>query len=784
MGITGVVLVGIVVFCVPGFLFSWISGVRAPWAAAMSLPVSFGIFGFAGWLTSVLGGRYMMSSLIVVWLFFLVIAAVWRWVAYIFDRRPHNPESEGETVLQGPKGVVIETPVDAEFEAAPVASTPTEPDPEPPARPSFFSPGGWSDPRWILPALGVVAGMLLIIIPSIRWLNALPHGMDDVFQGWDVHWHASVIRWIEETGNADPTRMGELHNPENHYPMYYPVAWHAGVWVLAHIMGLSPATAVNYGSIIIPGIVAPLSAATLAWRLINDRSLFSQMASAFAAVIITGIPAYYWIGNYVGAWPYTAALCACGIVLAAFMSAPYRPIMLLACGVSFMGIVQLHPASATVVILGLGLWWLLWLLWNPVRTPQSILGSLGCRLRDVLILAAGGLIGVVPLLPQVLGRTSDMEGVASFSATEDITLAESIRKTITMTTRHVNDGAPFHFMWVVVPALLGLLILIIWRKNIWALLFYLISGILTVNALTPLPDPYGKLLNIVGQFHYATPHRLIMPVALISAASAGVAITAILALLLRPLRRRSTRWAGVSMVALTLLGTGGLGWYAHADVEKEGRWVIQSARQEVHTFTDKDRRAFAWLAKQPKAYDGLIFHDPSDGAGWMYPLEGLPSIARHYHWPMPVYYTDSYHLWEHIDRMGAGLPGDPDAKNETDRLAEKLGVHYVVLSPPNFWAFQVPHEPLTVGSYTAPGLTLVYKEGEDAIFVVNSSFTDEEIQAMRTSGDSPEPLPHQPTYGELGIARTAAEVNKPYFHRPGDGRVGGGSTAAAGVGAQ
>lgn len=771
MGITGVVLAGIVLFCAPGFIFSWVSGVRAPWAAALSLPVSFGIFGFAGWVTSALGGHYTVASLVVVWLLFLLLAGAWRWGARVLDRRPHNPESEGETLHQGPKGVVIETPVDEDFDVQPASSTPTDVETTTAPRPSFFSPGGWSDPRWILPALGVVAGMLLIIVPSVRWMSELPYGMDAIFQGWDVHWHASVIRWIEETGNADPTRMGELHNPENNYPMYYPVAWHAGVWLLAHLTGLTPVTAVNYGSIIIPGIVAPLSAATLAWRFINDRSLYSQMAAAFAAVIVTGIPAYYWVGNYVGAWPYTAALCACGVVLAAFMSAPYRPIMLLGCGLAFMGIVQLHPASATVVILGLGLWWLCWLIWNPVRTPQSILGSVGCRLRDVLILATGGLIGVVPLLPQVLGRSSDMEEVASFTATEPLTYLQSIRKTITMTTRHVDEGAPFHFMWVVVPALIGLLVLVVWRKNVWALLLYLVSVVLTVNALTPLPEPYGTAINLVGKIHYATPHRLIMPVALVSAAAAAVAITAILAALVLPLRRRAPRWAGVIMVALSVLGTGGLGWYAHADVKQEGEWVIKSAREHVKTITEKDRRAFAWLATQPKAYDGFVFHEPSDGAGWMYPLEGLPSIGRHYHWPLPVGSTDSMTLWRDINTLGAGVPGDPDAKNDIDRVAERLNVHYVVLSPPNFWVFQTPWEPLTVGTYTTPGLTLVYKDGEDAIFVVNSSFTDEEIQRMRTSGDSPDPLPHQPTYGELGLARTAEEQNKPYFHRPGDGRT-------------
>ncbi|QNQ89652.1 hypothetical protein GP475_02590 [Corynebacterium poyangense] len=769
MGLLGVTVLGIIVFCVPGALFAWITGLRAPWSAALGLPISFGIYGFAGWLTSVIGVRYNLISVIAVWCGFLIIAALWRWGGRTFERWPHHPESEVAVAAQGGRSLVIETPLD--LNSHPVAEPSATATTTKPKGWRLGSPGGLGDPIWLLPAAGVLVGMLVIMLPSLQWINALPHGMDTIFQGWDVLWHANVVRWIDETGIADPTRMGELHNPETHQAMYYPVAWHAGTWVLAHLAGLTPNTAINYSSVIIPGIILPVSGATVAWRLINDRGIFSQIAAASGAVIVTVIPAYYWVGNYVGAWPYTAALCASGVVLAAFMAAPYRPIMLLSCGLSFMGLVQLHPAAATVVITGLGLWWLCWLVWKPVRTPQSFLGSLGCRLRDVLILAAGGIIGILPLLPQLLGREGEVDAVASFSATEDLSTRDSILEVITMTTRHVNEGAPFNPAWILLLAAIGAIALVFWWKNIWALLFYLLSAALTYNALTPLPDPYGKILNLIGQLHYATPHRLIMPVALLTATAAGVGLAAVLGLIFSPLRRWAPKTGGAVLVVLSLTLTGACGWFGFQSIQEEARWSVQNLRTISITVTDRDRHAFNWLAQQPRAYQGLIMHDPSDGAGWMYALNGLPSVARHYHWPLPMKSSKLYALWRGIDQLGTGAKNDPDAANHVDQLAKDLDIRYLVLSPPNYWDFQKPWLPLTEGTYQTPGLTLVYKDAEDAIFVVNAEFSDEEINAMRSSGESPDPLPHQPTLGELGLAKTPAEINKPYYHRPGDGRT-------------
>ena len=44
------VLVAALVFTVPGALLGWVSGLRLPWAAAGSVPVSFGVFGLGAWV--------------------------------------------------------------------------------------------------------------------------------------------------------------------------------------------------------------------------------------------------------------------------------------------------------------------------------------------------------------------------------------------------------------------------------------------------------------------------------------------------------------------------------------------------------------------------------------------------------------------------------------------------------------------------------------------------------------------------------------------------------------
>ncbi|WIM73026.1 hypothetical protein QP028_04815 [Corynebacterium suedekumii] len=123
-------------------------------------------------------------------------------------------------------------------------------------------------------------------------------------------------------------------------------------------------------------------------------------------------------------------------------------------------------------------------------------------------------MGTVVLLPQLLSGSEATEEVSSFTAYEDVTREESWLKSIYMQTRHIDafpDFDPTLLLWL---AGIGGVALILWRRNLWAPIFYGLSVWLTANSLMPFAEPWNEWLDIIGSLHYSTAHRLVMPVAL------------------------------------------------------------------------------------------------------------------------------------------------------------------------------------------------------------------------------------------------------------------------------
>lgn len=787
------VIVAALVFTVPGLIFNWLSGLKGPWAVAASIPVTFGIYGLAAWLIGQTDARFTVGTVAVVWAILLLLALVWRGAFLSYRRftvRHRTPLAEDGPVADavipaaaarateltaGERAIASRTGAELTVRSALVVD---EAAPAPPAGPERswwhgdWRTGSFLDPVWLLPVGGVLLGMWLFISRGITLISGTAHGMENIFQGWDVHWHASVVRFIEEEGIASATRMGELQNYETQAEMYYPTAWHAGTWLFSDIAGVSTLAAINYAAIVLAGMALPLSVALIAWRLVNNRGLTAQIAAGLAGVAVFGSPVLFWVGHYVGAWPYLAAVAVAGIVIALFMAVPYRPMAAFAAAVSLMGLTQLHPSAATIVVLAVGLWWLCHLVWSPARKARSVAGAVGTRLRDIGVLAGAGILGVVVLLPQILSGAEQTEEVAAFSAEEDITHAEAWSKAVRMLTRHTDAFPDFNPTALLVLGAFGALALVVWRRNLWAPLFYLVSVALTVNALQPFAAPWGEWLNIIGSLHYSTAHRLVMPVAmfLFAAAAVGVAVL-IRVICLAPLKKWPLA-SGVCSVILALVMAGVTVLYSERNLTEGADWSITAARNN-RMVSDVDLAAFDWLAQQPHAYDGAIMGEPADGHGWMYAYNALPSVNRHYQWPTTGPDDATNMLYWHGNLIGAGNHGDPFQTNHVDRAAEELGVNFFYVSPGNFWGFQENNLALLEGLWHAPGLTAVYLDQNVSIFAVNEAFTDEELAQMREPGNSPTPLGSVPTKGELGRADSPAEADEPFFHRPTKPDLGG-----------
>ncbi len=703
----------IAVSTLPGFLLGWASGLRLPWAAAASIPLSYSVYGLSGWLLGLSPWEFHAVSVTLCWLIMLVLAAAWRGVAFAAGRRRRRQAGDAAPTRAGPRQWLRELA------------------------------------RCVLPFLGVAAGAGWLIRRSLTWLAATPGGDRNIFQGWDVQWHASAVRWILETGVASPTRAGELQHIELHDPLYYPVAFHAGAALVAELGDAHPIAALNAISIVLPSLGLPLSVALLAWVMVGNRGLIAQIGAGLAAVIAVGIPALYWIGQYVGAWPYLAAMAVSGIVAALFLRVPGRPVTAFAAALGLTGLTQLHPSSVTVIVLIVALWWLLALVWRPARPG---LNPVWARVRDALILVLTGAVGLLMLLPQVLAARGQAEEVSEWTTSDSAELGEAWQEAFSLDTRHVSDFFPgWDPVVLLVLAGFGGLVLLVWRRNFWAPVFYLLSVVMTANALHALDFPGVDFLEVFAGLHYNTAHRLVMPVAMMTAAAAGVGLaTAVRLLTAGPVaelvdrnRRLWRTGAGVAAVLVGLLAGAATLYVVDAEATPGARQSYQTSRTTTRMVDEHDLRAWDWLARQPRAYDGLIGGEPADGMGWMYAHNGLPALHRHYQWPGTPRDSATDMTYWNADLLGAGLDGDPDAPNPVDEAAADLGLTYFYLSPDSFWWFQKPRWELLHGLWTSDAVTPVYLDGSVVIFAVNDAFTDAELSWVVESGrrHSPDPIP-------------------------------------------
>lgn len=726
MGIVGSVWLAIAVVTVPGFLLGWVSGLKGPWAAAASLPLSFAVYGLGGWVLGLTEQKFTVGSAAVIWVILLLLAAVWRIGAWSLGTYRTRRESDAGTAWSWKEVWRV------------------------------FRPGSFGDPVWILPAAGVVLGAWLIISRSLRWLQEMPGGLENMFQGWDVQWHANVVRWITEDGIASATRMGELQNFETEALMFYPVAFHAAAALLSTLGSMTPIAALNVMSIIVPGLGLPLSVALLAWKLVGNRGLTAQISAGLGAVAVFSVPALYWIGQYVGAWPYVAATAVSGIVLALFLTVPYRPVAAFAAAFGLVGVTMLHPSVVTTVVLGAVIWWLLHLLFRPVHRASSRRGGVLTRLRDVGWLAGAGVGGALLLLPQIFTGRDQAESVSNWDNSVEVPRGETWAAAFQMETRHVLQFFPDHDPTLLLCAAgVGGITLLLWRRNLWGPAFYGLSVWLVAHALSPFQLPVvGTLLDLIAGLHYSGAHRLIMPVAMLTLAAAGIGVAAALRLLTggpmqylahNPSSR--AKWQKGSAIAAVILAVpvvGGTAAWALSSSAEGAKDSFVGSRDHGKMVGAADLRAWDWLAEQPRAYEGLIAGEPADGHGWMYAYNGLPSLHRHYLWPTSPRGSATDLLYGSADLLGRGTRFDEDNENPVDDAAEEFSVNYFMLSPQNFWAYQLEHFELSKGLWTSAGVTPVYKDGGIVIFAVNEQFTDAELAELTRPGQSPDPIPEIP----------------------------------------
>ena len=679
-------------FLLPGWIINWVAGMRAPAAAAAALPVTFGVIGLGAWGWGLTTAPFNLWTYGVSVVIAVLVAAVWR-AAFVRKAR------RWKTVTW---------------------------------RRALF-PGKWRersllDPYWILPGAGIAVGAFMLISDRLAWLVRLPHGVNNIFQGWDVQWHANTVRFIMDTGIASSTRMGELQNVETHADLLYPAAFHAGIALFGEAAGLDPVPALNIGQIVLSGLALPITMACLVFAFLRSRGVTAQIGAGLAAIAIYAAPQVAWIGDYVGMWPYLFAMSMTGIVIWQFISVPGARASALSAALGFVGVLTAHPSAVTVIVIAVVLFWLTSTLVRPERS----------RVMDTVWMALPAVGGALTFLPIALAGSEQAEEVSGWQAFEDASNTDGWETAFSMETRHILEFFPdFDATIALWLAGFGALVALFWRGQIWPALFYLISLTATVNAIDPFDTWYGDALASIGNLHYNTAHRLILPVAMCVVAGAAIAVAAMIRLItLAPIaaRRDSPAWARATTAASAAAAVAVAAFAVPAVRETTfdgAKNAFTSARNSERMVSNDDLAAFNWLASQPAAFDGYTMGVPSDGHSWIYAIEGVPTLARHFQWPTGGRGSDFDILYWQPDFIGEGLRGDPTAETIADKAIEELNVKFFISSPGLFWWYQLPRFEIIRGFWVSKGVTPVYRKGDVVIFAVNSQFTDMELKDMR-----------------------------------------------------
>ena len=674
-------------FTLPGFFVSWVSGMKAPAAAAASLPVTFGIIGVASWFWGLTSAPFNLWTFGVSVVAALLVAGAWR---YAFARRARR------------RGAVS-------WRRA--------------LFPGLSREGSIADPYWVLPAAGVGVGAYMAAAERLRWLERLPNGVSNIVQGWDVQWHANLVRFIMDDGIASATRMGELQNVESQLKLFYPSAYHAGIALFGEAAGLDPIPALNIATAVLPAVALSVTLSCLVFAFMRSTGLTAQIAAALAAVMGYAAPQLLWIPDYVGMWPYLFSVALTGSVAWILITVPRRRASALPASFAFLSVLCVHPAAVTIVVLAVALYWLTSSLVAPDRS----------RVSDTVWIALPAAAGVILFLPQVLAGSAQAEEVASWRPEETLSAGGAWGTAFRMETRHVLQFFPAYdptvLLWL---AGAGALVCVLWRRQVWPVLFYAVSLAVTANALDPFDNAWGDLLAHVGNLHYSTGHRLIMPVVMAVTAAAAIAVAAGIRLVAAaPVAKRyakGQRASAVASIVLACVVASATIPMIRQHTDHGAERAYASARTTDRMVDADDLAAFDWLATQPAAWEGLTAGDPADGYSWMYAYNGVPTLNRHYLWPNGGRGTNTDIMYWNADFIGEG------ERNIVDEAVENLNVKFFLLSPGAFWNYQYPPYEMLRDFWVSEGVTPVYRKGKTVIFAVNSQFSEAELQEMVEDG--------------------------------------------------
>ena len=551
--------------------------------------------------------------------------------------------------------------------------------------------GGWPA---VTVAAGVLLGALLIMWAAYRGLTH----WQSIPSTWDAVWHANEVRFMLDTGQASSTHMGELRNVETHQALYYPSVFHALTAVFCQLTGVAPTTGYTLSSVAASVWLFPTSAAMLTWHLLRSRTTQWRTAgaSATAAALSASFTSVPYVEFGVAAMPnlaaYGVAIPTYVLIASTLRHRDRIPTAVLA----LVGVLSVHLTGGFIVILFVLAWWLLDVLWHPVRG----------RLADVLTLATVAVPTAAILAPQFIGVLRQADIIAGHAFPSFKSAKQGVIDALLLHTRHLNDFPTQYGLLVL--SYIGLAILL-YKKIWWPPVVWLVLTVATIYSGAPFHNPAGTVIEAFSQFFYNDPRRLTAVVTMLVTPMAAVALFAGIMLVVAGAKRVTERfrrlpapvWVSATAVLLVVSTVLTARHYLYRHL------VLFGDKYDSVMIDQRDLMAMAYLAKLPGARDTLIGDSNVDGTAWMYAVADLHPLWTHYDFPQqtgPGYYR--YIFWT------SARKGDSDPK--VVEAIKALDIRYILTSVPNVRGFATPDG--LVSLEKSKSWALIYDNGGAKIY--------------------------------------------------------------------